>query len=182
MGIDPTRAKVVGGDAVGPGVTAGAPLDGTGVGEASADGAGLVLVASGRGDGEVTSAAQPTTESESHRSARARDMGPTLYDAQSGVIAAQVTAGILPLWLGSDDANSSHTSGTPGQIFKDLPVITSERKTGLYVRDVETVRLVRDGRGWLRLAADPSLRVEYCAAWRPRTQDGESADRAAAVR
>ena len=28
----------------------------------------------------------------------------------------------------------------------------SQRKTGLYVRDVETVRLVRDERGWLRLA------------------------------
>jgi hypothetical protein len=28
----------------------------------------------------------------------------------------------------------------------------TERKTGLYVRDVETVRLVRDERGWLRLA------------------------------
>ena len=26
------------------------------------------------------------------------------------------------------------------------------------------------------------LRFEYCAAWRPPTQDGESADRAAAVR
>jgi len=31
------------------------------------------------------------------------------------------------------------------------PVSTSERKTGLYVRDVETARLVRDERGWLRL-------------------------------
>ena len=28
----------------------------------------------------------------------------------------------------------------------------SERKTGLYVPNVETVRLVRDERGWLRLA------------------------------
>jgi hypothetical protein len=32
------------------------------------------------------------------------------------------------------------------------PVTTSERKTGLYVPNVETVRLVRDERGWLRLA------------------------------
>jgi hypothetical protein len=30
---------------------------------------------------------------------------------------------------------------------------TSERKTGLYVRNVETTRLVRDERGWLRLAS-----------------------------
>jgi hypothetical protein len=29
----------------------------------------------------------------------------------------------------------------------------TERKTGLNIRDVETARLVRDGRGWLRLAA-----------------------------
>jgi hypothetical protein len=28
----------------------------------------------------------------------------------------------------------------------------TERKTGLYVPNVETVRLVRDERGWLRLA------------------------------
>jgi len=28
----------------------------------------------------------------------------------------------------------------------------SERKTGLYVRNVETAHLVRDERGWLRLA------------------------------
>jgi hypothetical protein len=28
----------------------------------------------------------------------------------------------------------------------------SERKTGVYVPSVETVRLVRDERGWLRLA------------------------------
>jgi len=33
------------------------------------------------------------------------------------------------------------------------PVSTSERKTGLYVRNVETVRLVRDSRGWLSLAS-----------------------------
>jgi hypothetical protein len=33
-----------------------------------------------------------------------------------------------------------------------VPVTTSERKTGLKVGDVETVRLVRDKRGWLRLA------------------------------
>jgi len=32
------------------------------------------------------------------------------------------------------------------------PVTTSERKTGLKVRDVETIRLARDERGWLRLA------------------------------
>ena len=32
------------------------------------------------------------------------------------------------------------------------PVTTSERKTGLKARDVETNRLVRDERGWLRLA------------------------------
>jgi hypothetical protein len=100
MGKDAIGAEAGVADAVGVDVTAGAPLEGTGVGEASADGAGLVLVASGRGDGEATSAAQPTTESESQRSARARYMGPTLYDAQSGVTAAQVTAGILPLWLG----------------------------------------------------------------------------------
>ena len=32
------------------------------------------------------------------------------------------------------------------------PASTSERKTGLYVRNVETARLVRDERGWLRMA------------------------------
>ncbi|MDQ2912652.1 MAG: hypothetical protein M3T56_05290 [Chloroflexota bacterium] len=32
-------------------------------------------------------------------------------------------------------------------------VITSERKTGVYVPNVETSRLVRDLRGWLRLAS-----------------------------
>ena len=31
-------------------------------------------------------------------------------------------------------------------------VTTSERKTGLYVPNVETTRLVRDDHGWLRLA------------------------------
>lgn len=31
-------------------------------------------------------------------------------------------------------------------------VVTPERKTGLYVPNVETVRLARDERGWLRLA------------------------------
>jgi hypothetical protein len=36
------------------------------------------------------------------------------------------------------------------------PVSTSERKTGLYVRNVETTRLVRDERGWLRLAVSSS--------------------------
>jgi hypothetical protein len=30
--------------------------------------------------------------------------------------------------------------------------LSAERKTGLYVPDVETPRLVRDERGWLRLA------------------------------
>lgn len=30
--------------------------------------------------------------------------------------------------------------------------LATERKTGLYVPDVETDRLVRDERGWLRLA------------------------------
>ena len=33
------------------------------------------------------------------------------------------------------------------------PVTTSERKTGLKVPDVETIRLARDERGWLRLAS-----------------------------
>ena len=32
------------------------------------------------------------------------------------------------------------------------PRVLSERKTGLYVPNVETTRLVRDERGWLRLA------------------------------
>jgi len=32
------------------------------------------------------------------------------------------------------------------------PRVLAERKTGLSVRDVETTRLVRDDRGWLRLA------------------------------
>ena len=31
--------------------------------------------------------------------------------------------------------------------------VLSERKTGLYVPNVETTRLVRDERGWLRLAS-----------------------------
>jgi hypothetical protein len=31
------------------------------------------------------------------------------------------------------------------------PVTASERKTGLYIPNVETIRLVRDDRGWLRL-------------------------------
>jgi hypothetical protein len=31
-------------------------------------------------------------------------------------------------------------------------VVTPERKTGLYDRNVETTRLVRDEHGWLRLA------------------------------
>jgi hypothetical protein len=33
------------------------------------------------------------------------------------------------------------------------PRVLSERKTGLYVPNVETVRLVQDERGWLRLAS-----------------------------
>jgi hypothetical protein len=32
-------------------------------------------------------------------------------------------------------------------------VTTAERKTGLYVPNVETNRLIRDERGWLRLAS-----------------------------
>ena len=31
-------------------------------------------------------------------------------------------------------------------------MLLTKRKTGLYVLDVETTRLVRDDRGWLRLA------------------------------
>jgi hypothetical protein len=31
--------------------------------------------------------------------------------------------------------------------------VLTERKTGLYVPNVETARLVRDERGWLRLAS-----------------------------
>jgi hypothetical protein len=39
------------------------------------------------------------------------------------------------------------------QVVDEPPtVITSERKTGVYVPDVETSGLVRDERGWLRLA------------------------------
>ena len=34
-------------------------------------------------------------------------------------------------------------------------VAASERKTGLYVPNVETPQLVRDERGWLRLAEVP---------------------------
>jgi hypothetical protein len=34
----------------------------------------------------------------------------------------------------------------------------SERKTGLYVRNVETTRLVRDERGWLQFAGHRTLR------------------------
>jgi hypothetical protein len=33
------------------------------------------------------------------------------------------------------------------------PRVLSERKTGVYVPNVETNRLVRDERGWLRLAS-----------------------------
>jgi hypothetical protein len=87
MGKDAIGAEAVVADAVGVDVTAGVPLEGTGVGEASLDGAGLALVASGRGVGEATGVAQPTTENERHRSARARYMGPTLRDAQSRVAA-----------------------------------------------------------------------------------------------
>jgi hypothetical protein len=36
--------------------------------------------------------------------------------------------------------------------WPDTGVGPHERKTRLYVRDVERVRLVRDERGWLRLA------------------------------
>jgi hypothetical protein len=42
------------------------------------------------------------------------------------------------------DAEGSH-----GWCFRLL----TERKTGLYVLDVEAVRLVRDDRGWLRQAS-----------------------------
>ena len=94
MGKDAIGEEAVVADAVGVDVTAGAPLEGTGVGEESADGAGLALVASGRGDGEATGVAQPTTESESHRSARARYIGPTLCGAQSRVIAAELASSI----------------------------------------------------------------------------------------
>ena len=34
----------------------------------------------------------------------------------------------------------------------DAEKVPTERKTGLYVPNVETTRLVRDERGWLRLA------------------------------
>jgi len=34
---------------------------------------------------------------------------------------------------------------------KAVPLVPAERKTGLYVPNVETVGLVRDERGWLRL-------------------------------
>src|SRR5439155_22040589 len=39
------------------------------------------------------------------------------------------------------------------------PMATSERKTGAYVRDVETTRLVQNERGWLWLADDPLQRL-----------------------
>ncbi len=42
-------------------------------------------------------------------------------------------------------ARQQHVSDEPPT------VITSERKTGLYVANVETVRLTRDDRGWLQL-------------------------------
>ena len=42
-------------------------------------------------------------------------------------------------------------------IPQPVPVPT-ERKTGLYLRDVETARLVRDERGWLRWRAEPGRR------------------------
>ncbi|HEV8534516.1 MAG TPA: hypothetical protein VGR87_02200 [Candidatus Limnocylindria bacterium] len=35
----------------------------------------------------------------------------------------------------------------------EMPEGPTERKTGLYVSNVETNRLVRDDRGWLRLAS-----------------------------
>jgi len=34
-----------------------------------------------------------------------------------------------------------------------VPVVPAERKTGLYLPNVETTRLVRNERGWLRLAS-----------------------------
>ena len=43
-------------------------------------------------------------------------------------------------------ARQQHVSDEPPT------VITSERKTGLYVPNVETAQLVQDERGWLRLA------------------------------
>ena len=47
------------------------------------------------------------------------------------------------------------------------------------LKQLDSSGTTADGSGW---RADPSLRVDYCAAWRAPTQDGESADRAAAVR
>jgi hypothetical protein len=64
----------------------------------------------------------------------------------------------------------------------DVRAALTERKTGLkpvMLKQVDSFATSAYGYGW---RADPSLRVEYCAAWRPPTQDGESADRAAAVR
>jgi hypothetical protein len=144
MGKDTIGAEAVVADAVGVDVTAGAPLEG-----------------SGRGDGEATSAAQPTTESESHRIARARYMGPTLYDAQSRGHCCTRDRRHAASVARSDDADSSHTSGTPGQIFKDLPVITSERKTGVKHAEVITARVLQDERGWLRLVGLRETRAMF---------------------
>jgi hypothetical protein len=36
---------------------------------------------------------------------------------------------------------------------EDATKVPTERKTGVYVPNVETTRLVRDERGWLRLAS-----------------------------
>ena len=46
---------------------------------------------------------------------------------------------------------SAIRSGPSRKATLTAPRVLSERKTGLYVRNVETVRLVRDERGWLQL-------------------------------
>ena len=47
---------------------------------------------------------------------------------------------------------SAIRSGPSRKATLTAPRVLSERKTGLYVPNVETVRLVRDERGWLGLA------------------------------
>ena len=57
--------------------------------------------------------------------------------------------GTDPTWV----LRSVNTDGGAREISRIREAAgTSERKTGLYVPNVETTRLVRDERGWLRLA------------------------------
>ena len=66
-------------------------------------------------------------------------------------------ARILRIWARLRRRGDTYANGVPRTL--------SERKTGLYVRNVETVRLVSDERGWLRLAGGSKGNLIPATTW-----------------